>query len=435
MMNYFNALKYAAKNFGGNIAVSADGETITYDELISAAQAFGETIKAGQALPVKKPGGIEWFVETLGIMSAGAAAVPVSPVLPQKRADFILNEAENADNLPDGAALIYYTSGSTGNPKGVILTHTGILSLCKTHSKLFSINDKTIAAIFSDPGFDAFLLMSLPLLFCGATLFIAPDDVRVSLVSLHKFLIKNRVEITFLTTQLALSYMRTFDNKYLKTLLTGGEALRACTLRGYDIWNLYGPSESTVYVTAHKLTEKDALFPSDIPIGKPVGGNHVFLSDGIICISGDQLAAGYLNRPDETLKSFTENPYFKPEIDDPIYKKMYITGDKGELDENSELRFRGRADSQIKISGYRIEPSEIEAKIADCNKIYSVKVIAERNDNGEYTLTAFCVGDTDDRTLREELERTLPRIMIPEKIRFMSEIPTDPRTGKGVMIS
>jgi non-ribosomal peptide synthetase component F len=431
MMNYFNALKDSAKHFGGNIAVSANGETITYNELIEAAQGFGKTLMPGKAYPVKKPGGIDWFIETLGIMSAEAAAVPISPVLPQKRAEFILDETENAENLPKDAALIYYTSGSTGNPKGVILTHTGILSLCKTHGGIFGLTGKTNAAVFSDPGFDAFLLMSMPALLFGATLFIAPDDVRVSLVSLHKFLIKNKIDITFFTTQLALSYMRTFDNKTLKTLLTGGEAIRDYVPRSYKVFNLYGPCEATVYVAAHRISEKDP--PADIPIGKATGENRIFLIDGEICISGPQVAAGYLNRPVETAERFVKNPFYAPDDDDISYEKMYKTGDKAEYDENGELRFRGRADKQIKISGYRIEPGEIEAKIMSCAGITDVKVGIDTAENGEYSISAVCVGDSDEKTLRSELERTLPRVMIPEKIRFMSEIPTDPRTGKGVM--
>jgi non-ribosomal peptide synthetase component F len=434
MKNYFSALKEAAKHFGDKTAVCALGQTITYNELIEAAEAFGKNIKAGSVLPVTKPSGIDWFVETLGIISAGAAAVPVSTVLPQKRADFITDEIKNAADVFDDAAMIYYTSGSTGNPKGVVLTNTGILSFCRMHGEKFALCEITAAAVCSDPGFDAFLLMSFPALLFGATLYIAPEEVRASLVSLHKFLLKNRIDITFLTTQLAVSYMRAFDNKYLKTLLTGGEAIRAYTPRSYDIWNLYGPSEATVYVTAHKLTEKDSENPSDIPIGKPTGGNRVFLSDGIICIAGSQLAAGYLNHPLDTKKHFTANPFYTEGKDDPVYKTMYITGDKGEFDENGELHFRGRDDCQIKISGYRIEPAEIEAKIANCKGITSVKVSAAKNESGEYVLSAICVGDIDEKTLRDELSKTLPRIMIPEKISFVSQMPIDRRTGKGVMI-
>jgi non-ribosomal peptide synthetase component F len=436
MSNFFALFEATVNKSGERIAVSCGNEQITYGELRDAAISFGKQLDSDKRLvPVTEPAGIRWFIEVLGAFSVGRAAVPISTVLPSERAEFILSDIKNAEDLPQNAALIYYTSGSTGNPKGVVLTHSGLSALAKSHGELFSYNELRNCTILSDPGFDAFVLMSIPALLYGLTIFIAPDEVRASLVSLHKFLIKNKTELTFMTTQLALSYMRTFDNKTLKTLLTGGETLKGSVLRSYDIWNLYGPCEATVYVTAHKLTAADTVPAADIPIGKITGGNRVMTIDGEICISGPQLAAGYLNRPDETAKRFVINPHFDPEKDDSAYRLIYKTGDRGEFDENGELHFRGRVDSQIKISGYRIEIGEIEAKIMSCTGIIDVKVNAGQSDGGEYTLYALCVGDTDENTLRNELERKLPRAMIPSVIEFDREIKTDPRTGKGVLIS
>jgi non-ribosomal peptide synthetase component F len=438
MNNFFTLFEKTAQKFSGRVAVSCGGENITFGELYDAAILYGERLKTESAeriLPVTVPAGIEWFTEVLGIFSANKAAVPISTVLPPERAEFILSDIKNADNLPHNAALIYYTSGSTGNPKGVILTHSGIVSFAKSHGKLFNYSELHTCAVSSDPGFDAFLLMCIPALLFGVTIVITPDEVRASLVSLHKFLLKNKIELTFMTTQLALSYMRTFDNKCLKALLTGGETLKFCVMRSYDIWNLYGPCEATIYVTAHRLTESDTEAAADIPIGKATGKNRVFTDDGEICISGPQLAAGYLNRPDETAKRFVSNPYYDPGRDDDVYRLMYRTGDRGEFGVSGDLLFRGRVDSQIKISGYRIEPGEIEAKIMSCTGIADVKVSGVQNTNGEYALFALCVGDTNESALRAELEQKLPRAMIPSVIEFDEKIKTDPRTGKGVLIS
>jgi non-ribosomal peptide synthetase component F len=433
--DFFALITDNARAYPDRIAIVSGDESITYGELITAAESCKNSIGGSRRIvPVTAPAGIDWFTRVFGIMAAGLAAVPISGAVPPERADFILRDTGDSAGLPDDAVLIYYTSGSTGSPKGVILTHGNIISFSKTHAKLFF--DETIknAAVVADPSFDAFLLSSFPALMQGLTLYIAPEEVRTSLVSLHKYLIKNRIDITFLTTQLALSYMRAFDNKYLKTLLTGGEALRGYVPRGYKVYNLYGPCEATVYVTAHCLTEADAANPSDIPIGKPTGENRIMIIDGEISISGEQLSAGYLNRPEETAARFTANPDYRADTDDLSYRFIYKTGDRAELRADGELLYRGRTDSQIKISGYRIEIGEIEAKIMSCEGISGVKVNALIDDNGERYLNAVCVGNSDEQKLRRELERILPRAMIPAKISFIERIKIDPRTGKGVMV-
>jgi non-ribosomal peptide synthetase component F len=434
MNSYFAAFAESARRYGDCVAIVSGAQTMTYAGLASAANDYARTLAAANApgiVPVTTPAGIDWFVEVLGILAAGRAAVPISAAIPAERADFMLRDIAQPDEVSSDAALIYYTSGSTGTPKGVVLTHTGIVAFSKAHEALFAQEKR--AAVTANPSFDAFLLSSFPQLLYGATLFIVPENVRASLVSLHKFLLKNRIEILFLSTPLALSYMRTFDNKILKTLLTGGEALRGYVPRSYRIVNLYGPCEATVYVAAHTLCGTDAQNPADIPIGRQTGANRVMLIDGEIHIAGPQLAAGYLNRPEETTRCFVPNPFYDPQVDDATYRLMYKTGDMAEMDAAGELRFRGRRDNQVKISGYRIEPSEIEAKIIACGGITDVKVVVTADKDGAAMLHAVCVGDSDAITLRRELEKTLPRPMIPAVITFQSAIKTDARTGKGVV--
>jgi non-ribosomal peptide synthetase component F len=448
MNNYFEEFAEHAKNYSDRTAIVCGGSTITYAELVGRVYEYSEKLSAvhsNRIIPVTEPAGIEWFIQVLGIMAAGFAAVPISSVIPPQRREFILSDIGKTDTLDEDAALIYYTSGSTGTPKGVVLTHTGILAFSTMHGELFFQDNLhhennlpqelhiQNAAVIADPSFDAFLLSTFPQLLYGITLYIAPDEVRTSLVNLHKFLLKNKIDITFLSTQLALSYMRTFDNKTLKILLTGGEALRGYVPRSYRMYNLYGPCEGTVYVAMHQLTAIDADNPTDIPIGKETGRNHILLIDDEIYITGPQLAAGYLNRPEETAGRFIPNPYYKPDQDDPSYARMYKTGDRATYDENGELRFRGRTDRQVKISGYRIETDEVEAKIMSCVGIVATKVSAVTDRNGETILQAICVGDSDEITLRRELQNKLPQAMIPTTFKFESEIKTDPRTGKGVI--
>jgi non-ribosomal peptide synthetase component F len=437
MNNFFDIFIKTMKKNSEKVAVSCGTETITYKELYDKSLSFGNELLTGKTdriIPVFKEAGIEWFTEVLGIFYAGKTAVPISKAVPPERVKFILDDIKKPENLSADAALIYYTSGSTGTPKGVILTHTGLASLADATDCILGDEKIKNIGVSSDTSFDAFILLTLPALYRGNTIFIAPENARASLVNIHKFYIKNKIDAGFLTTQLAVSYMRIFKKSPLKILLTGGEALRNYYATEYDVWNLYGPCEATVYVTVHKLTEEDEKNPFDIPIGKATGKNRILIIDGELCISGPQLAAGYLNRQNETEKKFVQNPEYLSEKDDHTYKIIYKTGDKAELNANGEFLYRGRKDKQIKISGYRIEPDEIEAKIMACSGITAVIVQALKNENGEAILTAVCVGNSDEKTLRSELEKTLPRAMIPANIKFVSEIKLDPRTGKGVLI-
>ncbi len=231
------------------------------------------------------------------------------------------------------------------------------------------------------------------------------DRERVSLVGIHRFLLKHKIDIIFLTTQLAVEYMRSFDNKTLKTLLTGGEALRSHTQRSYAVYNLYGPAECTVYVTAHRVLSEDS---GDIPIGYPTGQNRITLIDSELCVSGPQVALGYLGR-------------------EP-FGKTYHTGDFAEFAANGELLYRGRIDDMVKISGYRIEPGEIEAALAAYPGIMAARVTV----NGEI-ITAHLAANANNvakEALVAYLERRLPAYMIPRVYKFMSELPLDERTGK-----
>lgn len=411
---YHGKFREIASLYPEHPAIVWQDESMSFAELDKLSDEFAlELLSRGvgprDVVPIHRECNAEWLAYSLGIMKAGAVYAPISASTPAERFEYIRRDCEK-NTGPPGAIAVYYTSGSTGVPKGVILSHGGVLAFCKMHTEICGLHHGVRGGVQADVGFDSFLLSTLPILYCGGTLYLMNDAERISLVGIHRFLLKNKIDTTFLTTQLAAQYMRSFDNKHLKSLLTGGEAIRTQTPRSYAVYNLYGPTECTVYVTARKLKADDS---GDIPIGAPTGENLVTLIDGEICVSGPQVALGYLGNP----------PFEQP----------YHTGDIAQQTADGELLYRGRTDNMVKISGYRIEPGEVEAALAKHPGLSAICVIVKHTRDGEPFLAAYyvpCANDVTADGLKEFLHQSLPVYMIPRKFTPLAQLPLDARTGK-----
>jgi amino acid adenylation domain-containing protein len=312
------------------------------------------------------------------------------------------------DIFADNLAYIIYTSGSTGKPKGVMVEHGSLVNLCFWHNTYYGITSWDRATRYAGFGFDASVWEFFPYLVVGAAICIAPEEIILDIEALNGYYEKNGVTVSFLPTQVCEEFMA-LDNGSLRILLTGGDKLRNYIKKNYRLYNNYGPTENTVVTTRFCVTEESA----NIPIGKPIANNQVYILDSNDClqpvgvsgelyIGGESLARGYLNQPQLTAEKFRLNRTYI----------FYKTGDLGRYLVDGNIEFLGRVDLQVKIRGFRIELEEIEARLL---KHHSVKesVVIDRKENGETYLCAYIVslaGEPVD--LGSYLSRFLPGYMI-----------------------
>ena len=343
-------------------------------------------------------------------------------------------------------AYIIYTSGTTGMPKGVMIEHRSVVNLCYWHRKNYEITKADHATLYAGFGFDASVWELFPYLLTGAVLYIVDESLRPDIENLNRYFQRCRITIGFLPTQLCEQFM-TLDNtnRSLRVLLTGGDKLRTFTPRGYQLYNNYGPTENTVVTTSYPV--KHLL--DNIPIGKPIDNNYIYILDkesfhlqsvgipGELCISGIGLARGYLNNPELTAERF----FSKSHQSDKSYrtyipKKIYKSGDLARWLPDGNIEFLGRIDQQVKIRGFRIELEEIESQIKKQDGIKDASVITRENESADKYLCAYVVplstapSDSIDLTLvREYLAATLPDYMIPLHFVQMETLPLTP-SGK-----
>ena len=305
---------------------------------------------------------------------------------------------------PTNLAYVIYTSGSTGKPKGVLVEHAGMVNLVNQHRELYRTKEGIRISQTANVSFDSMGSEIWPALLAGATLCIAPNEVRADPEALQRWLIDQRIAIAFVTTViaerlLALSWPK--ENIALRVLRFGGELFRGRpSNRDYPfkVYNEYGPTEDTVWTTIAEVVGESAGEPG---IGRPIAGHRVYVLDrnqkpvplgvaGELCIGGVGLARGYLNRPELTEEKFIEIPFGE----DPK-ERIYRTGDLVRYLPDGNLEFFGRIDDQIKIRGFRIEPGEIETVLIQHPSVQESIVIAREDIPGEKRLVAYVVARTE----------------------------------------
>ena len=472
------------------IAVSLGNEVLTYAELdrqssLLCSYLLDNKVETGDLVGICLERSIAMCVCLQAILKAGCAYVPIDPDFPSSRISHMLSdsgatcvvtskkvcesiefdstdiiyidnldEANYADRVipvsssarANSLAYVLYTSGTTGKPKGVDITHgafTNLLLSMKTRPG-FEAGDVLLAV--TTLSFDiAGLELFLPLI-CGGRVEIAPSTAIENgheLIELLKSSGTTMMQATPTTWRMLLACGWSYANGL--RILCGGEPLTkqlAAQLlsSGADVWNMYGPTETTIWSSVQKIVRIE-----DISLGKPILNTDFMVVDslhnpvpigvpGELLIGGRGLARGYRNLPQLTSEKFISRTMCAAETDSSINasvgNRYYKTGDMVRWDYDGRLLHMGRIDNQVKVLGYRIEPQEIEALIDAYKGVESCAVIARKVSESSAYLAAYIVLDKtttlDNKALRQALMKTLPVHMIPSAFVVLDALPLTP---------
>ncbi|AFZ12486.1 amino acid adenylation domain protein [Crinalium epipsammum PCC 9333] len=465
------------------VAVIFGEQQLTYQQLNNQANQLAHYLQTLGVKPDVLVGiflerSLEMVVGLLGILKAGGAYVPLDPSFPKERLGFMLEDAEvqvlltqeqllaglpqltiptqviclntawetiaqhsqaNLVNAVTASNLAYviYTSGSTGKPKGVQICHPSLVNFIRAMQQELELasSDKLLSVTtitFDIAGLEIFLPLTV-----GASVEIVSREVATDGIQLTEKL-ANGVTIMQATpaTWNMLLLAGWQGNKQLK-ILCGGEALskqlaNQLLERCQCLWNLYGPTETTIWSTIYQVKLLDKI----VAIGRPIANTQVYILDqnlqplpvgipGELHIGGDGLAKGYLKRPELTAEKFINNPF----SDQPA-AKLYKTGDLARYLPDGTIEYLGRIDYQVKIRGFRIELGEIESVINQYSAVQQAVVIAREDLRSGKYLVAYIVGDRNSPItsshLRSFLKDKLPEYMIPGVFVILDALPLTP---------
>ena len=453
-----------------NAAVAFADERITYkalDERTDHIAAHIAAMDTGSAVGILVNRNAIMPVAALAVLKTGVPYLPLDPSYPNERLEFMLKDAgaklviaepeltgkiagyEGAflmtDTLqdlpaaapppapvPDDTMILLYTSGTTGNPKGVMLAHRNLVNFCSFYRRLHKITAKDNIPAYASFGFDAHMMDMYPALMSGACVHIIPAPMRLDLPGLNKYFEQNNISVAFITTQMGRQFAESMDNHSLRALSVGGEALvPIAPPKNFTLFNGYGPTECTIFTNTFPV---DRLYDR-VPLGPPVANTDFYVVDkhdrlvpvgvaGYLCVAGRQVGKGYLNNPELTAQKFAPNPY----SDDPDYATMYRTGDLVRFLPDGNIDFVGRDDFQVKIRGFRVELTEIEERIRAFPGISDAAVLAMDSPGGGKYAAAYIVGAgmIDIEALNHFIEEALPAYMVPTATTQVAAIPLNP---------
>ncbi|MBW4685858.1 MAG: amino acid adenylation domain-containing protein [Komarekiella atlantica HA4396-MV6] len=463
------------------VAVVFADQELTYSQLNTKANQLGHYLQALGVKPEVLVGiclerSLEMVIGLLAILKAGGAYIPLDPAYPQQRLAFILEDTQasvlltqtsllqaipqhqaevvclDADwhyiaqqsqehlfsqSTPDNLAYVIYTSGSTGRPKGVQIPHSALSNFLYSMRETPGLTQEDTLLAVTTYSFDiAALELFLPII-VGGRLVIASRKVASDGTQLSVLLTDSKATVmqaTPATWQLLITAGWS-GNQQLK-ILCGGEALSGhlanqLLARCACLWNMYGPTETTIWSAASQV-EIDSTI---VAISRAIANTQLYILDqysqlvpvgvaGELHIGGDGLARGYFNRPDLTAEKFIPNPFSKKAA------RLYKTGDLARYLPNGEIEYIGRIDHQVKLRGFRIELGEIEAVISQYQGVREAVVVVRNDSLDSKCLVAYVIPQIEQTLiiseLRSFLESKLPNYMLPGAFVILEALPLTP---------
>ena len=473
-------LSARARERAQHTAVTCGERSLTYAELEQRANRLARFLSDLGVGPEVLVGiavsrSVDMLVGLLGVLKAGGAYVPVDPTYPAERQEFMLRSAQAsvvlteralADELPVGAgvrvicldrdwdliegtsdepldlpcspgqlAYVIYTSGSTGQPKGVQISHQALVNFLCTMRETPGLSAEDVLVAVTTLSFDiAGLELYLPLL-VGAQVVIAQAETAADPRALAALLESSQATVMQATPT---TWRMLLDTGWTParplTALCGGEPLPVALAdrlvdREVNLWNMYGPTETTIWSTCAPITTHGET----LTIGRPIANTSLYILDrhlepvplgvaGELWIGGDGLARGYRGRDDLTTERFVPSPFREGE-------RIYRTGDLARYRPNGEVEFLGRIDNQVKVRGYRIELGEIETTLTRHPEIVEAVVTAHIDADGAAQLAAYVIPQGEPvptHVLREFVGQSLPAYMVPLTVSTLEAFPLTP---------
>jgi tyrocidine synthetase-3 len=418
---------------------------------------------------------LEMIIGILGILKAGGAYLPIAPEYPRQRIDYMLKDSnamillsevsevsevsgvsEVSEKFPAQLCYVIYTSGSTGKPKGVMVEHRSVINRLNWMQRAYPIGEADRILQKTPTVFDVSVWELFWWSFQGASLSLPGHGDEKSPEAIVEAIRRQGVTtMHFVPSMLAvfLDYVEEYGDtgalRSLRQVFASGEALGSHQVKRFNrllytanntrLINLYGPTEATVDVSFFNCDLNGDRIPERIPIGKPIDNIQLIVLDrylqllpigipGELCIGGDGVARGYVNRPELTAEKFVDYRSYRS-YRTYIPRKVYKTGDLVRWLPDGNLEFLGRMDRQVKIRGYRIELGEIENRLSMHPGIKEALVMTKETDGGDKFLCAYIVpGEEDVLTgeLKEYLSRALPAYMVPSYFVLLKAMPLTP---------
>jgi amino acid adenylation domain-containing protein len=462
------------------IAATCDGRELTYGVMnrradILARKLVALGVKPNTLVPICVPRSVDMMVGILGILKAGGAYVPIDPNYPADRRDFVLKDVASPllvtekglvetlsseditlvlvddDEAAPAAAMsplpkvqtgnlayAIYTSGSTGKPKGVLITHRNLVSSLAARV-VFPAGVATNFLLLWSYAFDGSVAGIFWMLTTSGRLTMVPEGGQQDITLIANLIAREKADIIGCLPSIyamLLDRWQTAPPPTLKSVIVAGEACPPKLVAQHQrqlpqtlLVNEYGPTEGTVWSTCYFCDRP--VDGSGVPIGRPIPNAAVYLLDsnlqpvpvgiaGEICIGGDNLAQGYLNRPDLTAERFVRNP-FRPG------ERLYLTGDYGRFLPDGNIEFLGRRDAQVKIRGFRVELGEIETVMARAEGVNECFVLVREDRPGDQRLVAYVTmkpgAEFSAPVLRHFVRMHLPEYMVPVAVVRMDKFP------------